>query len=166
MYKIENSQIGLKRTLPEEIDLIFKMENQVENVKFVSPYNKKRHLEVIENKDEEHLTVWQKKTTKIVGFIILSGLQNPNLSLEFRRIVIQEKGKGIGRQCLQLVKRYCFDELKFHRLWLDVFEDNLRAIHLYQSEGFKKEGKLRDAIRQGENYKSLLILSILENEFI
>ena len=63
-------------------------------------------------------------------------------------------------------KKYCFDELNFHRIWLDVFDDNLRAIHLYKSEGFTEEGKLRDVIRNDENYRSLLILSILEKEFI
>lgn len=166
MYNIENSRIGLKRTLPKEIDMVLEMEKHVENVKFVTPYTKKRHLEVIKNKEEEHLTVWEKKTAKMVGFIILAGVDNPHRSLEFRRIVIQEKEKGIGRQCLQLVKRYCFLELKFHRLWLDVFEDNLRAIQLYRSEGFKEEGKLREAIKQDEKYKSLLILSMLENEFV
>lgn len=148
MYKIENSQIGLKETLPEGIVLISEMEKQEENLRFITPYDKKRHLEVIVNKDEEHLTAWDKKTGKIVGFVILAGLQNPNLSLEFRRIVIQEKRKGIGKQCLQLIKKYCFNNLKFHRLWLDVFEDNARAIHLYRSEGFIEEGKLRDVINR------------------
>lgn len=165
MYLIENSRIVIKRTLPAEIDFIIEMEKQGENVTFITPYDKKRHLEVIDSHDEEHLTVWEKKTNSLVGFIILAGNLNLNLSLEFRRIVIQKKGSGIGRQCLKLIKNYCFDALKFHRLWLDVFDDNIRAIHLYKSEGFKEEGKLRDVIRQGENYKSLFILSILDNEF-
>ncbi len=66
----------------------------------------------------------------MVGFIILSGIENSNLSLEFKRIVIQEKGKGFGRQSLKLIKDYCFNTLKFHRLWLDVFDDNNKAIHI------------------------------------
>lgn len=165
MYRIENFLIGIKDTLPEEIDLIYEMEMQDENLKYVTPYDKKRHLNVIENEDEEHLSVWSKETQDLIGFIILAGLKNPNLSLEFRRIVIQTKGKGIGRQCLKLIKSYCFNELKFHRFWLDVFEENLRAIHLYQSEGFKEEGRLRDVVKQDEKYRTLLVLSILENEF-
>lgn len=44
-YKIENSLIGLKDTLPEEVELIFEMEKQDDNVKFVSPYDKMRHLD-------------------------------------------------------------------------------------------------------------------------
>lgn len=164
-YKVENLEVGLQSTLLEDVDLICEIEKQNGNLEFITPYSKERHLQVIESKDEEHLTVWHKETNKLIGFIILAGLQNQNLSLEFRRIVIQPKGKGFGRQCLQLIKTYCFDTLKFHRLWLDVFEDNSKAISLYQSEGFLKEGVLRDIIKQKGNYRTLLILSMLEDEY-
>ena len=58
MYLIENSQIGIKKTLPQEIDLRLEMEKEGKNSNFIIPYNKNRHLEVIENMDEGHLTVW------------------------------------------------------------------------------------------------------------
>jgi RimJ/RimL family protein N-acetyltransferase len=163
IYNMENPVIGLRNTLPAEIDLICELERHQDNKQFIIPYDKNRHLQVIENRDEEHLTVWDKESNQLAGFIILSGLTNPDLSLEFRRIVIQNKGKGLGRKCLQLIKQYCFDTLKFHRLWLDVFEDNERAIYLYKSEGFEEEGRERNVIRDGEVYKSLLILSIFDS---
>jgi len=164
-FKIENESIGITETIYADLDLIIEIESQEENIVFITPYDKKRHLQVIEKKDEAHLTVWDKKTTKIIGFIILAGLENPNLSLEFRRIVVQSKGNGFGRQCLQLTKEYCFGKLKFHRLWLDVFDDNLRAINLYKSEGFQVDGYLRGVIRQDDQYRTLILLSILENEY-
>ena len=40
------------------------------------------------------------------------------------------------------IKRYCIEELKCHRFWLDVLENNQRARYLYQSKGFKEEGML------------------------
>jgi diamine N-acetyltransferase len=163
-FIIENTTIGITKTVYENIDLVISIESEQENKTFITPYDKKRHFQVIDSKDEEHLTVWDKTTEKIVGFIILAGLENPNLSLEFRRIVIQSKGKGFGRQCLKLTKDYCFNNLKFHRLWLDVFDDNERAITLYTSEGFKVDGQLRDIIKQGDIYRTLILLSILENE--
>jgi diamine N-acetyltransferase len=61
-------------------------------------------------------------------------------------------------------KKYCFNNLKFHRIWLDVFDDNERAIALYKSEGFKVDGHLRDVIKQSDIYRTLILLSILENE--
>ena len=164
-FKIENIIIGLSETLPENLNLICEIEKQRGNREFINPYDKKRHQQVIDSKDEEHLSIWNKDNKELIGFVILAGLANPNLSLELRRIVVQPKGKGYGRQCLQLVKQYSFQTIKFHRLWLDVFEDNQRAIHVYKSEGFKEEGKLRDAIKSDEGFRTLIILSILENEY-
>ena len=43
MYRFENFVIGIKDTLPEEIDLIYEMEAQDENLKYVIPYDIKRH---------------------------------------------------------------------------------------------------------------------------
>ena len=164
-YRIENLNIGLTDTDPDDLDLICQIENEQENLNFIIPYHRTRHQQVIDSPDEEHLSVWNKGNRELVGFLILAGLGNSNLSLEFRRMVIQNKGKGYGRQCLQMIKEYCFNTLRFHRLWLDVFEDNNKAIGLYQSEGFQIEGRLRELIKQGSGYRTLLILSMLDSEF-
>jgi len=163
-FKIENPKIVITETIISNIETICNIENDQVNKVFITPYDKNRHQQVIDSKDEEHLTVWDKATGNLVGFIILAGLENQNLSLEFRRIVIQSKGEGFGRICLQLIKEYCFTNLKFHRLWLDVFDDNERAINLYKSEGFQIDGHLREVVKQGDNYRTLILLSILENE--
>lgn len=94
--------------------------------------------------------------------MILAGLTNENKSIEFKRIVISKKGKGYGRKALNKIKHYCFYKLHCHRLWLDVLETNERARYLYQSEGFKEEGVLRDCIFKDGNYKNLVIMSLLE----
>jgi len=78
---------------------------------------------------------------------------------------VADRGKGIGRECLQLICRYCFEIKGFHKLWLDVFEDNERAIKLYVSAGFQQEGRLRDEILGENGFRSLLIFSMLEDEY-
>jgi RimJ/RimL family protein N-acetyltransferase len=164
-FRLERTEIDLRNTLPAEVDLIHSMESQPENSRFVMAYSPERHMQVIESSDEEHLTVCDKATGEIMGYVILAGLSNPHLSLELRRIVVQSKGRGIGRQAVQLIKQYCFEQLRFHRLWLDVYADNDRAIHLYRSEGFVEEGKLREIRKDGDQYRSMFLFSILENEW-
>ncbi len=93
------------------------------------------------------------------------GLTNPNKVLEFRRFTITEKGQGFGREALQLLKNLCFEQLKFHRLWLDVFEDNAIAIKLYESEGFLHEGTLREHLYQRVVSDHQKIYAILESEY-
>lgn len=162
---IQNETIQIRKTSLRDVEVITAMEQEAGTTSFIMPYRQERHLQVIESKDEEHLSVFDKKGQRLAGFVILAGLENPHLSMELRRIVIQTKGLGLGRQCLQLIKKYCFIQLRFHRLWLDVFTDNQRALQLYTSEGFQLEGRLREAIKQGDQYRSLFLLSVLSHEY-
>lgn len=155
--------IHLEKTKPEDIPVVMEMENHPDNRDFVTQNSLERHLAIIASADEEHLKVMD-ANGKMIGYSILVGLENPNKNIELRRLVIADKGKGYGRQTLRLIREYCFAQLKCHRLWLDVVEDNLRAQHLYRSEGFVLEGLMREAHKTANGYKNLLLLSILEHE--
>ena len=86
-------------------------------------------------------------------------------SIEIMRIVVRTPGRGLGRQILEEVIRIAFEELSAHRLWLDVFEHNARAHHLYKSLGFVEEGVLREAVyRDGKHYSQIL-MSLLDREY-
>ena len=42
---------------------------------------------------------------------------------------------------------------------------NTRALALYESEGFVEEGRLRESVRAGDGYESLVVMSMLEVEY-
>ena len=44
-------------------------------------------------------------------------------------------------------------------------EGNRRARGLYESEGFVREGVLRDSLWTGEVHETLVVMSILESEY-
>ena len=56
-------------------------------------------------------------------------------------------------------------KLKLHRLELDVFSFNSRAIKAYKKAGFKQEGVLRDGIKDGDEYADDVLMAILEDEW-
>lgn len=61
------------------------------------------------------------------------------------------QNQGVGRALMETLLDMADNWLKLVRLELSVFEDNERAIHLYESLGFEKEGLRRmAAIRNGE----------------
>ena len=132
---------------------------------FVGKSSIEEHQTLIDDPDCLHLSIILNSDNRLIGHVLLSGILSKNKSLEFRRIFISEKGKGYGREAIHLIKKLCFEELKFHRLWLDVHTDNSTAICLYESEGFQPEGILRDAILTPKGFKSLKIYSILESEY-
>lgn len=79
--------------------------------------------------------------------------------------MVAEPGQGAGRFMLNGILEYVFRELKAHRLWLDVFETNARAIHVYESLGFRREGVLREAIFRDGEYHTQILMSILDREY-
>lgn len=155
--------IILRRTLRSDLDFVITAEQA--NSSFVIAWTREQHKLSLSNKDVAHLIIERRDDNKPIGFIILAGLEQPHQSIEFRRIVVVDQGKGCGRAALRLIKKMAFDELGAHRLWLDVKEHNLRARHLYESEGFVVEGVLRECLRQGNQFESLIILSILKSEY-
>lgn len=99
------------------------------------------------------------------GFVILRGLASVNRSVELKRIVIAEPGRGLGRVVLRTIMDQAFNEFSAHRLWLDVYDDNHRARSAYRAVGFVEEGTLRECIERGGEYRSLVVMSILEPEY-
>ncbi len=161
--ELNGKKIKITNTLLSNIDKIIEFENSNEH--FVCIYPKEKHIELLKDKNCLHLSIVRKDSDKLVGYMILFGLSAKNKSLEIRRITINEKGFGYGREALKLIKQLCFEDLKYHRLWLDVYDDNIRAIGLYESERFVQEGLLRDNTKIGNGYRSQRIYSILEHEF-
>lgn len=160
---IENDKIKISPTKSENLLKIIEIEKN--NSEFIGQYSLMRHKEVLTNENEKHLSVFDKSDNSLVGYIILAGFSEKNNSIEFRRIAISKKGVGFGKSALNLIKKMSFEIYKTHRLWLDVFKDNQRAVSLYENEKFQKEGELRDCIKENEIYRSILIMSILENEY-
>ena len=156
--------LSIRPTEIADIDRIIQIEQA--DRQWICPYSPNKHLDCMEEPSQLHLSVWRRDDSEPIGFLIILGLNNPNLAMEFRRIVIAEKGQGYGRRCIRWVKRFCFEEKKYHRLWLDVFTDNERARQLYLSEGFRQEGHLRESILHDGQHRDLYLLAMLENDFL
>jgi len=102
---------------------------------------------------------------QIAGFAILQGLLSEHRALEVKRIVIGAPNQGTGKKLLTEVAERAFGQYGAHRLYLDVFVNNARARHVYETFGFREEGIMRDAIYRDGAYYSLVLMSLLENEY-
>jgi len=73
--------------------------------------------------------------------------------------------QGLGRDVLTTLLRFGFEEMNLHRIYLRVFAENERAVHLYESLGFQHEGRWRQAEFRHGRYHDILWLSVLEDEW-
>lgn len=101
----------------------------------------------------------------IVGFAILLGLLSVHKSVELKRLVVGTLNQGAGRKLLAEVAERAFGQYGAHRLFLDVFVNNDRARHVYETFGFRREGTMRDAICRDGVYHSLVLMSLLHSEY-
>jgi UDP-4-amino-4,6-dideoxy-N-acetyl-beta-L-altrosamine N-acetyltransferase len=74
-------------------------------------------------------------------------------------------GRGLGTEAMQLLINFAFWELGLHRVELDVFEENVRAIRSYEKVGFKVEGMSRDCYFKDGRFINALIMSVLDTEW-
>ncbi len=98
------------------------------------------------------------------GFAILSGLANENRAILIKRIAMAAPGNGLGREAMRLILRLSFLTFHAHRVWLDVYPENERARRVYRALGFQEEGIMRDCILTDGGFRSLILMSLLENE--
>jgi RimJ/RimL family protein N-acetyltransferase len=61
--------------------------------------------------------------------------------------------------------RFGFEQMNLNRIYLRVFENNERGVHLYNKVGFQHEGRWRQAEYRHGRYQDLLWMSILRQEW-
>lgn len=154
----------LRAAVNKDLHFILNQETREEFQNLIVRWSPDEHLSNIKNPDKGYFMV-ESNQSQIIGYIILSDLKSIHRCIFLQRIVMDQPGKGQGKKALKLIMDKVFNEYQAHRFWLDVFEDNHRAISAYKSVGFKQEGKLREAFKREDEYHSMLIMSILETEY-
>lgn len=73
--------------------------------------------------------------------------------------------KLIGTWVTEMTRDFAFEELKLQRLELDVYSFNPRAKKVYLKAGFKQEGILRDAVKNGDEYADDILMAMLKEDW-
>ena len=147
-----------------DLGFVGSVEDDPANRPFITPWERVQHEGAVRFPDFRHFIVEAGPGYPSAGFVILQGCRNPHGSVELKRLVLQTKGQGHGRACVRLLADMAFRDLGAHRFWLDVKSENTRALSLYRSEGFVEEGRLRESVRSGSGFDSLIVMSMLASE--
>jgi len=132
---MNSADVSLKESIVEELDIFFQMGNEDDNSPFIIPYSIEKYRQIFSQPEVIFLTIYYQDM--IFGFLILL-LDKDNKSIELRRIVVTDKGRGIGQQAISKLHIFCKAMLGITRVWLDVFEFNARARFVYEKFGYKQ----------------------------
>ena len=155
----------LRKADESDLDYILRLEYDPENLKYIYPFDKAAQLEVLRGDTTMDVIVVERETGEEAGYFMLTNLKSPAKELEWTHVIIGKKGRGYGHEAMKLIKAWTFETMKFHRAWLDCKDYNERALHLYESEGMKREGLIRETLLTDGVYEKLVILGILDREY-
>lgn len=119
------------------------------------------------NDDDRYFFLIIAPDGRIIGESVINEIDTDLRCANFRIGIFHKdkRGKGIGTWTVENTRDFAFESLKLHRLELDVFSFNTKAIKTYLKAGFKTEGVLRDAVSDGDKYADDILMAILENEW-
>ena len=119
------------------------------------------------SKNDVILAVVDKKSGQHIGNVKLGPIRWVHRVATFG-ILIGEKefwGKGVGLEATRLMVEYGFYRLNLHRIDLGVFAEHEAAVQCYEKAGFKVEGRLREDLFQGGEFKDRLWMGLLRSEY-
>lgn len=73
-------------------------------------------------------------------------------------------GQGLGSEAVELLVDHGFRHLNLHRIALQVFATNVRAVKAYEKCGFLHEGRLRDAAFIDGDWVDVLCMARLREQ--
>ncbi|MFB5368982.1 GNAT family N-acetyltransferase [Enterococcus faecalis] len=172
----ENKNIKLRKLSTNDYTTYHNWRNDIEVMQTTSPQLDIYTLEETEQfismiasqSNAKGYMIEYKETGKTVGIISLINIDYKNRSAECI-IDIGSKdmwGKGIGTEAMSLILEFAFNELNLHRVYLQVFSFNERAVNLYEKIGFTHVGKFREALYRTGKWHDIIIMDILKNEYL
>jgi len=99
-----------------------------------------------------------------VGYVQLKNVDHINRSVELGFYMAPEhQGRGVGTAVVEKLVEFAGVNLNMHRICLEVFATNKKAIHVYEKCGFVREGILRDRIVKDGCFKDVVVMSIIND---
>jgi UDP-4-amino-4,6-dideoxy-N-acetyl-beta-L-altrosamine N-acetyltransferase len=135
--------------------------------------------EVMENKWIENILLDQSNSRiilaietiiqqKLIGFIYLKNIDWVSRIAWFGIMIGEKKyqGKGMAREAMKILFDYAFARINLRKISLEVGAFNERAIGLYDSLGFKREGRLEQHVFLNNKYHDIILMSIFKKDYI
>lgn len=106
------------------------------------------------NIDESQVTmaiVYKEKLIGIISLFLDKDVYSKNAEISYW---IGERYwlKGIGTIAVEYMTKYGFEVLKLHRIYAEVFENNVGSMLVLEKNGYKREGVLRDNVFKNGKY--------------
>ncbi|WP_399885169.1 GNAT family N-acetyltransferase [Streptomyces sp. BBFR51] len=116
--------------------------------------------------DRLDLAVTDPAGGEVLGEVVLHDWEPEHRSCTFRTLVgARGRGRGMGTEAVRLIVGHGFEQLGLHRIQLDAYGYNHRALRVYEKVGFVREGVRREAEWRNGAWVDEVLMSVLDHEW-
>lgn len=172
----EDDKLYLRKVRSDDVDVYHEWRNDIDVMKTTSPFLNVYTYEdtkdffdnvILASGGSEGYIIMDKTEDIEVGIVSLTNIDYKNSNCEIIIDLGNKEfwGKGYGRIASELLLNFAFKEMNIHRVYLNVFSFNERAIGLYKKIGFVEEGRSRESIFRNGEYHDVVQMGLLASEF-
>lgn len=138
-----------------------KMEAFVVGYSFpVSKFQQSEWIKNLGNRKNEFRAIIDVSGTAI-GAAMLTDIdfKNGTAEIHIKIADTQNRGCGYGKDVVNCLTNYAFDELRLHCVYCSIREDNIASQKLFESCGYEYEGTMRNRMFKSGKYFDLRLYS-------
>ena len=172
-YIDEQADIYTRERTYEDTDLIVAWRNKDsvrKNFIYQALFTRESHENwirtMIETGKVVQMMICERETGRAVGSVYIRDIEPIHQKAEYGIFIGEDdaRGKGYGTAAARLMIKYCFEEMKLHRLFLRVYAENEQAIRSYEKAGFVKEAYLHDDVYVDGRYRDIVLMGIINQQ--
>ena len=76
-------------------------------------------------------------------------------------IAAEQRGKGLGRQALELLTTYAREHLGLRQIYVFIALDNEVCLTLFEDYGYRRAGVLQSWVKRGNTYRDVALLQMI-----
>lgn len=176
MTTLKGEKIFLRALEPEDLNFIYKVENDESIWHFSNtntPYSKFLIHQYLENAHQDiyeakqlRLAICINETSQTVGLIDLFEFDPKNNRAGIGIVIHKEsdRNNGVGKEALQLLINYSFNQLQLHQLFANIGIDNVASLNLFATFGFEKIGIKKDWLKINNHYQDEAIFQLINHQ--
>lgn len=166
--KLMGNEVYLRPITSDDTDLIVKWRNQENVMKYFfyrGAFTKEGHEQWLEEKVKSgkvvQFIVCMKENDKPVGSTFLRDIDTVHKKAEFGFFLGEEdvRGRGIGKDIVNVTVEYAFKIMELHRVYARAFESNKPSVESFLKNGFVQEGIFKDSVYTDGEYHDVVCLA-------
>lgn len=169
---LSNDNIALRALEPTDLDTLYRWENDTALWSVsdtVAPFSRQALWQYLEQNTGDiyaqrqlRLMITLAAEGTPIGTIDFLNFDPLNNRAELGLFIADEwRGKGLGRQALELLTVYAREHIGLRQLYVYIALDNTVCLNMFEDYGYRRVGILNSWVKRGSTYRDVALLQMI-----